>query len=290
MRKMLIKKLRSFLAVVLLMNILCTNVLAYANDTKHLYTYDDIHQYVLDNVSPAFVFTLNSETAFSPIAITPDTFSLRIKEIQHSKSKTDYKKFLESIGLPYSSDDILLGNNTRRSLDIHEKTFFQKIEILRYSDVYSPIMDFIFLKIQDQWFLWDAIIELDDPFVVVGMNTVWIKGYMDGESERYPRYKTEYWYDLSKRKITNSFLSEGFNADSLDFHVFSKAVSKLVLDENGIFNSYVIKSTVSVEDFRMSPKGPSKWIDYDVYSTTEVYKESEQGLSLESSALTVFEE
>lgn len=112
---------------------------------------------------------------------------------------------------------------------------------------------------------------------------------MDGESQRSPRYQTEYWYDLSKRKITNSFLSEGFNADSVDFHVFSKAVSKLVLDENEIFSSYVIKSTISVEDYRMSMNDQSKWIDYDVYSTTEVYKESEQGLSLESSDLTVFE-
>ena len=154
---MLIKKIRSFLAMVLLMNILCTNVLAYANDTKHLYTYDDIHQYVLDNVSPAFVFTLNSETAFSPIAITPDAFSLRIQEIQDSKSKTDYKKFLESIGLPYPEDDLLSCNSiTRKSLDIHEKTFFKKIEILRYSYIYSPIMDFIFLNIKDQWYLWDA--------------------------------------------------------------------------------------------------------------------------------------
>lgn len=272
------------------MSILCTNALAHANDTNHLYSYDDIHQYVLDYLGPAFVFTLNSETAFSPIAITPDAFSLRIQEIQDSKSKTDYKKFLESIGLPYPEDDLLSCSSiTRKSLDIHEKTFFKKIEILRYSYGYISIMDFMFLNIKDQWYLWDAVIEMDNPSVVVGMNTVWIKGYMDGESQRSPRYQTEYWYDLSKRKITNSFLSEGFNADSVDFHVFSKAVSKLVLDENGIFSSYVIKSTISVEDYRMSMNDQSKWIDYDVYSTTEVYKESEQGLSLESSDLTVFE-
>ena len=75
--------------------------------------------------------------------------------------------------------------------------------------------------------------------------------------------------------------------DLIDYHIFSKAITETVIDNKGVLDSYIITTTISIQENR-TQNSDNELTSYDVYSTREVYIESENGLFLKSSSITPY--
>ena len=283
-------KLKVWTTVLLCLMLFCGCPLSIAESVNliPIESIDTFSFFVSDILHPGYVYVLNTDTPFTPISIDADTLSTAIKEIQQYESEEELHRYYSSIGLPIEDSEMLSFTKcTQKHLHSSTSAFFQEINVLSYQNSVGPIMSFLFIKTQGQWYLWDSFLQLDDPEIIIGDNTIWLRGRTYGEPQRVPRYETEYWYDLIEREITNSFLIEGFYVDLIDYHIFSKAITETVIDNKGVLDSYIITTTISIQENR-TQNSDNELTSYDVYSTREVYIESENGLFLKSSSITPY--